>query len=180
MSLGLLRAAGLAKPLSSDQIVQEAAQATPHRAWPWALIPARPHPTRPLPDRPRRPQSTCQRPVHRATLGKLLTKKFGNRGCTKQPTAQFGKQVKQRNGRQIHFAETAIDSAWHQQQWDLLGSVEMVCPVALLLINVTATPLGRCAYQRRCLSTRACASCCIHVLLCNSSSAVLSYPDLAS
>ena len=60
-SLGLVRAAGSAKQLSrQNQNVQEAAQATPDRAWPWALIPARPPPTRPLPDRPRRPQSTFQ------------------------------------------------------------------------------------------------------------------------
>ena len=58
-SLGLVRAAGSAKQLSrQNQNVQEAAQATPDRAWPGALIPARPPPTRPLPDRPRRPQST--------------------------------------------------------------------------------------------------------------------------
>ena len=62
-----------------NQNVEEAAQATPHRAWPWPLIPARPHPIRPLPERPRRPQSTFQRPVHRINVEKLLPKKnFGN------------------------------------------------------------------------------------------------------
>ena len=53
-----------------------------------ALIPARPHPTRPLPDRPRRPQSTFQRPVHRVNVGKAVEKKVRQQGLHKR--AFFG------------------------------------------------------------------------------------------
>ena len=46
------RAARLGEAARANQSVDEAASAAPHRAWPWPLMPARPHPVRPLPSRP--------------------------------------------------------------------------------------------------------------------------------
>ena len=57
----------------SIQSVEEAAAAAPHRAWPWPLTPAQPHPVRPLPERP---EATVHAPS--------LFSKFARKSCCRK------------------------------------------------------------------------------------------------
>ena len=73
----LWKAARLAQACSRQtQSVREAAQANPHGAWPWAVIPARPHPTLLPPDRPSRPQPTFLSGQHSVRKRLLQDKRF--------------------------------------------------------------------------------------------------------
>ena len=69
----------------SIQSVEEAAAAAPHRAWPWPLTPAQPHPVRPLPERP-------EATVHAPSLFSKFARKSCCRKTGKQPAAHFEEQ----------------------------------------------------------------------------------------
>ena len=88
------RAARLGKAARANQSVDEAASAAPHRAWPWPLMPARPHPVRPLPSRPEATVNAPQKKeakiegCYRKTACCSFDEQVKNK-TTKRPTPRF-------------------------------------------------------------------------------------------
>ena len=87
------RAARLGEAARANQSVDEAASAAPHRAWPWPLMPARPHPVRPRCPLGQRQQSRSTKKAkiegcYRKTACCSFDEQVKNK-TTKRPTPRF-------------------------------------------------------------------------------------------
>ena len=81
------------KAARANQSVDEAASAAPHRAWPWPLMPARPHPVRPRCPLGQRQQSRSTKKAkiegcYRKTACCSFDEQVKNK-TTKRPTPRF-------------------------------------------------------------------------------------------